>query len=66
MSLGTRVVLLLVTLVVAFQLLAAHAMGSDDRARLVDIGDGRKIYLTCRGKGSPTVVLVGGLRASRA
>jgi pimeloyl-ACP methyl ester carboxylesterase len=64
MSLGTRIVLLLVTLVTALQLLAAQAMGSDGRARLVDIGGGRKMYLTCRGKGSPTVVLVGGLRAS--
>jgi pimeloyl-ACP methyl ester carboxylesterase len=31
---------------------------------LVDIGGGRKIYLKCSGMGSPTVVLVGGLRAS--
>ncbi len=63
-SLGTRIVLLLVTLATALRLLAAHAMGSDDRDALVDIGGGRKMYLTCRGKGSPTVVLVGGLRAS--
>jgi pimeloyl-ACP methyl ester carboxylesterase len=35
-------------------------------AGLVDIdsGSGRKMYLKCRGTGSPTVVLVGGLRAS--
>ena len=33
-------------------------------AGLVDIGDGRKMYLKCSGTGSPTVVLVGGLRAS--
>ena len=32
-----------------------------DFAGLVDIGGGRKIYMTCRGKGSPTVVLVSGL-----
>ena len=31
---------------------------------LMDIGDGRKMYLKCGGTGSPTVVLVGGLRAS--
>ena len=31
---------------------------------LVDIGGGRKMYLKCSGRGSPTVVLVGGLRAS--
>jgi pimeloyl-ACP methyl ester carboxylesterase len=31
---------------------------------LVDIGGGRKMYLECRGTGSPTVVLVAGLRGS--
>jgi len=30
-------------------------------AGLVDIGGGRKMYLECRGSGSPTVVLVSGL-----
>jgi pimeloyl-ACP methyl ester carboxylesterase len=58
MSLGAF--LLLVPLVTA----AAHAAGSGDFAGLVDIGGGRKMYLECRGTGSPTVVLVGGLRAS--
>lgn len=33
-------------------------------AGLVDIGGGRTLYLSCRGKGSPAVILVGGLRAS--
>src|SRR6478609_4564976 len=33
-------------------------------AGLIDIGGGRKMYLKCSGRGSPTVVLVGGLRAS--
>jgi pimeloyl-ACP methyl ester carboxylesterase len=33
-----------------------------DRAGPVDIGDGREIYLKCEGSGSPTVVLVSGLR----
>jgi len=60
MSLGARVFVLLVPLVTA----AAHAAGSEDFAGLVDIGGGRKMYLECRGIGSPTVVLVGGLRAS--
>jgi len=32
-----------------------------DFSGLVDIGGGRKIYMTCRGTGSPTVVLVSGL-----
>jgi pimeloyl-ACP methyl ester carboxylesterase len=35
-----------------------------DSVRLVDIGGGRQIYLECRGTGSPTVVLVAGLKAS--
>src|SRR5690348_13329403 len=35
-----------------------------DFAGLVDIGRGRKLYLQCRGTGSPTVVLVAGLRGS--
>ncbi len=31
---------------------------------LVDIGGSREMYLKCRGKGSPTVVLVAGLKGS--
>ena len=31
---------------------------------LVDIGGGRKIYLECRGTGSPTVVLISGTRGA--
>jgi pimeloyl-ACP methyl ester carboxylesterase len=64
MSLGTRVFLFLVTLVTGLRPVAAQATESGDCGRLVDIGGGRKMYLTCRGSGSPTVVLVGGLRAS--
>ncbi len=37
-----------------------HAADSGDFAGLVDIGGGRKMYLECRGTGSPTVVLVAG------
>jgi len=37
---------------------------SEDAARLVDIGGGRKMYVECRGTGSPIVVLVAGLKAS--
>lgn len=33
---------------------------------LVDIGDGRKMYIECIGEGSPTVVLVAGQRGSAA
>ena len=43
---------------------AGQAAASEDIAGLVDIGGGRKMYLECRGAGSPTVVLVAGLRAS--
>jgi len=42
---------------------ARNSRGSGDFGRLVDIGGG-KMYLKCRGTGSPTVVLVGGLKAS--
>jgi pimeloyl-ACP methyl ester carboxylesterase len=64
-SLGAGIILLLVTLVIALQVVAAHdAMGSGDRAGLVDIGGGRKIYLECRGAGSPTVVLISGTRGA--
>ena len=62
MSLGTRVFLLLIPLVTA--LAAARATVSGDFAGLVDIGGGRKMYLECRGTGSPTVVLVAGLKGS--
>ncbi len=42
---------------------AARTAGTDF-AGLVDIGNGRKMYLTCHGTGLPTVVLVSGLRGS--
>jgi pimeloyl-ACP methyl ester carboxylesterase len=41
-----------------------QAAVSGDFAGLVDIGTGRKMYLECRGIGSPTVVLVAGLKGS--
>ena len=43
---------------------AGQAAVSEDFAGLVDIGGGRKMYLECRGTGSPTVVLVAGLKGS--
>jgi pimeloyl-ACP methyl ester carboxylesterase len=64
MSLGARVFLFLVPLVTALDPVAAHAAVSGDFAGLVDIGGGRKMYLECRGSGSPTVVLETGYRAS--
>lgn len=60
MSLAARLLLLLVPFVPALDAGAAHALGNGDFAGLVDIGGGRKIYLECRGAGSPTVVLVSG------
>jgi pimeloyl-ACP methyl ester carboxylesterase len=63
MSRYARVFLFLVPLVTALGP-ALHAAVNGDFAGLVDIGGGRKMYLECRGAGSPTVVLVGGLRAS--
>jgi pimeloyl-ACP methyl ester carboxylesterase len=43
---------------------AGQAAVSGDFAGLIDIGRGRKMYLECRGSGSPAVVLVAGLKAS--
>jgi pimeloyl-ACP methyl ester carboxylesterase len=40
------------------------AKTNKDFAGLVDIGGGRQMYMECRGKGSPTVVLVSGFRGS--
>jgi pimeloyl-ACP methyl ester carboxylesterase len=37
-----------------------NASNQKDFAGLVDIGGGRKIYMECHGKGSPTVVFVAG------
>jgi len=56
--------LLLLPLLTALDPAAAHAAESGDFAGLVDIGGGRKMYLECRGTGSPTVMLVAGLRGS--
>jgi pimeloyl-ACP methyl ester carboxylesterase len=64
MSLVARVLLLLVLLVTALDPAVAHAAAIGDFAGLVDIGGGRQMYLECRGAGSPTVVLVAGLKAS--
>src|SRR5215210_786543 len=42
------------------------AVQSGDFGGLVDIGVGRRMYLECRGTGSPAVVIVAGGRASAA
>src|SRR4029453_13454569 len=54
----------LVCLINSLQVRVAHAAETGNFAGLVDIGGGRKMYLKCSGRGSPTVVLGGGLRAS--
>src|SRR2546430_8647149 len=56
--------LLMLALGVQLVSAATGSAGSGDFAGLVDIGGGRKMYLECRGTGSPTVVLVAGLKAS--
>lgn len=45
----------------ALMMLATMAAGSDFAGR-VDVGGGRRLYLECRGTGSPTVILESGLR----
>jgi pimeloyl-ACP methyl ester carboxylesterase len=40
----------------------APTLASGDFAGLVEIGGGRKMYLECRGSGSPTVILESGYR----
>jgi hypothetical protein len=59
-------VLLIVIVPLVYSLCVAvvHATENGNFAGLVDIGSGRKMYLKCSGRGSPAVVLVGGLRAS--
>ena len=63
MSRGARVFGFLVGLFAAIDSVG-HTEVSGNFTGLIDIGSGRKMYLQCRGLGSPTVVLVGGLRAS--
>jgi hypothetical protein len=59
-----RMTLLMLAFGVQLVSAATGSAGSGDFAGLVDIGGGRKMYLECRGRGSPTVVLVAGLKAS--
>src|SRR6266403_2232154 len=58
------VLVLVVSLINFFQVVVAAAAEGSNSGGLVDIGGGRKMYLTCHGTGSPTVVLVSGLKAS--
>jgi CubicO group peptidase (beta-lactamase class C family)/pimeloyl-ACP methyl ester carboxylesterase len=45
---------------------SAPVLTTGDFAGLVAIGDGRKMYLECRGSGSPTVILESGYRNDAA
>jgi pimeloyl-ACP methyl ester carboxylesterase len=56
--------IVVVYLIEALGMAVAHAAENGNFAGLVDIGGSRKMYLKCSGSGSPTVVLIGGLRAS--
>jgi pimeloyl-ACP methyl ester carboxylesterase len=64
MLLGGPVWLLFALLCTAPCAMAADATASQHFAGTVDIGGGRKMYLTCRGMGFPLVVLVAGQRGS--
>jgi len=50
----------------ALLLLAPSLATAADVAGPVDVGDGRRIYLECRGDGDPAVVVVAGGKASAA
>jgi len=64
-SLGqARVRAISLALVLAAANIVPAQSAGEDFAGLVDIGGGRKMYLECRGSGSPSVILVAGLRAS--
>jgi len=64
-SRGAGVFLLLVSFVNPFQPVIAYAAGNKNSGELIDIGDGRKMFLECRGSGSPTVILESGYREER-
>jgi pimeloyl-ACP methyl ester carboxylesterase len=59
MPFASRWPLSLAPLAIALVLLVIPASGADF-AGLVDIGGGRKIWATCKGHGSPTVVFISG------
>src|SRR3954470_9853679 len=61
---SAHIFLRFVLLLAALNPAAARAAESGDAAHLVDINGGRKMYLDCRGAGSPTVVLIAGLKGS--
>ena len=56
--------MVLISFINSFNVPNAYATGNKDFGELVEIGGGRKIYLECRGTGSPTVVLISGTRGA--
>ena len=60
----TRLFRLDILLIIVVPLAVAVGAETVNFAGLLDIGSGRKMYLKCHGIGSPTVLLVSGLRAS--
>src|SRR5436190_19623795 len=56
--------IVIVPLIDSLGVAVAQAAENGNFAGSVDIGGGRKMYLKCSGRGSPTAVLLGGLRAS--
>src|SRR5262245_4665569 len=64
MSLAARALVLCVSFIIPFHSMIAHAGGNKEFAELVDIGVQRKMYLECKGTGSPTVVLISGTRGA--
>ena len=59
-----RICFLVVTFISLFQIAVVSAAGGNNLGGLIDIGGGRKMYLECRGTGSPTVVLISGTRGA--
>ena len=64
MSFTARASVLCISVVTLFQPVIACAGGNNEFGELVDIGGSRKMYLECKGTGSPTVVLVSGTRGA--
>jgi len=58
------VLLLVVTHVDLFQVMVVVAADGSNSSGLVDIGQGRRVHIECRGTGSPTVVLISGTRGA--
>src|SRR5215475_3552175 len=56
--------MVLISFINSFNVPNAYATGNKDLGEMVDIGGGRKMYLECRGTGSPTVVLISGTQGA--